>query len=554
MPTNLRKNYLGYINRQFYILIFSVFSISAYPQVCPTALDFDFKPSQPGNGINWLQFPEFDLPFNIVYGGPSRFASSELMFKRGYTHFSNPNFIHLIPEKNRAFIQYSVANTNPAQPWMTHKSPFNNDLNVSQRYWDTEITRMIAETNGKDRIAADIFVFDIETQLKSDDSILVLKNLSIVPQQFRSLSNQQFIEQYKRGIQDLYGKAMQYVLDKGKVTAQNISSYSDAPILNTFLNIQGRSWDAWKSDKSAVNYVCYDFNKNQVGGLAYNSQTFMTPSAYFYYDYPHPFAGEYLSYLLFQIEANRAWTNKDQMVFVWGKYSFNKEFVLRNIKPWMAESMAIFPFFAGAKGLWLWEDPTITENDMSNYEYFTKGLYRLSKFKNMFEGDYKLIETISAREYNQTKKPIWRGVQKDNKLLIAAHNPNAKSDTEEVKVFVSYGNFNREITLKGYEIFLCQFDLSLPTAIEPNINFTELKCFPNPTSESISVQFQLKSSTNFKIKITDILGRSFYSEEVKSKELIFDRLINISDFKVNELIVSIDDESSKVSKKIFITQ
>jgi calcineurin-like phosphoesterase family protein len=242
------------------------------------------------------------------------------------------------------------------------------------------------------------------------------------------------------------------------------------------------------------------------------------------------------------------------MVFVWGKYSFNKEFVLRNIKPWMAESMAIFPFFAGAKGLWLWEDPTITENDMSNYEYFTKGLYRLSKFKNMFEGDYKLIETISAREYNQTKKPIWRGVQKDNKLLIAAHNPNAKSDTEEVKVFVSYGNFNREITLKGYEIFLCQFDLSLPTAIEPNINFTELKCFPNPTSESISVQFQLKSSTNFKIKITDILGRSFYSEEVKSKELIFDRLINISDFKVNELIVSIDDESSKVSKKIFITQ
>jgi hypothetical protein len=68
------------------------------------------------------------------------------------------------------------------------------------------------------------------------------------------------------------------------------------------------------------------------------------------------------------------------------------------------------------------------------------------------------------------------------------------------------------------------------------------------------VQFQLKTSTNFKIKITDILGRLFYNEEVKSKELIFDRLINISDFKTNELIVIIDDGLSQVSKKIIITQ
>jgi calcineurin-like phosphoesterase family protein len=220
----------------------------------------------------------------------------------------------------------------------------------------------------------------------------------------------------------------------------------------------------------------------------------------------------------------------------------------------MAESMAIFPFFAGAKGLWLWEDPTITENDMSNYEYFTKGLYRLSKFKNMFEGDFKLIETISAREYNESKKPIWRGILKENKLLVVAHNPNAKSETEEAKVLVNYGNFSKEITLKGYEIFLCQFDLLLPTSIEPNINFTELKCFPNPTSDKISLKFELRYPTNFRLKIIDIFGKSLYNEEVKSKELIFERMINVSDFQVNELIVSIDDGSSIVSKKIIIAK
>ena len=172
----------------------------------------------------------------------------------------------------------------------------------------------------------------------------------------------------------------------------------------------------------------------------------------------------------------------------------------------------------------------------------------------MFEGEFKLIETISAREYNETKKPIWRGVLKENKLLVVAHNPNAKTETEETKVLVSYGNFNKEITLKGYEIFLCQFDLLLPTSIEPNINFTELKCFPNPTSDKISIKLELKSPANFRLKITDVLGKSLYNEEVNSKELVFDRILNVSDFHVNELIVSIEDGSSIVSKKIIIAQ
>lgn len=552
MPTNLGKKYLGYIIRQFYIFIFGIFSISAYSQSCSQVLDFDFKPSQPGNGINWLQFPEFDLPFKVVYGGPSRFVNSGLMFKRGFTHLSNPNFLDLIPEKNRALIQYSVAQTNPPQPWMTHKSPFNNDLSVNEKFWDSEIKRMIVETNGKDRIASDILVFDIETQIKSDDSILVLKNSSVIPQQYKDLSNQQFIEQFKRGIQDLYGKSMQYIIQKGKPTATNISSYSDAPILNSFINIQGRSWDAWKTDKAAINYVCYDFDKKEVGGLAYHSQTFMTPSGYFYYDYPHPFAGEYLSYLLFQLEANRAWTNKEQMLFVWGKYSFNKDYVLKNIKPWMAEAMAIFPFFAGAKGIWLWEDPTISEMDVSNYEYFTKGLYRLSKHKAMFVGDYKLIEVISAREYNETKKPIWRGILNGNKLLVAAHNPNPKSETEIVNVAVNYGNFNKEITLKGYEIFMCEYDISLPNGLEPNINFFDLNCFPNPTSGELRIQFALKNSSNFSLKISDFNGMELFKEEVKSKDLIFDKLVDVSAFKTKQIIVTIQDDTSVVSRKIII--
>jgi hypothetical protein len=138
--------------------------------------------------------------------------------------------------------------------------------------------------------------------------------------------------------------------------------------------------------------------------------------------------------------------------------------------------------------------------------------------------------------------------------VVVAHNPNAKSETEEVKVLVNYGNFNKEITLKGFEVFLCQFDLSLPTGTEPNINFTDLRCFPNPTSDQIRIQLGLKSATKFRLKITDILGKSLYNEEVESKEQVFDKLINVSDFNTSEIIVSIQDDNYVISKKIIIAQ
>ena len=375
-----------------------------------------------------------------------------------------------------------------------------------------------------------------------------------MPEELKKLSDQKFIEAYKKGIQELYGRSMKYVIDKGKITSASISSYSDVPILNTFINIQGRSWESWKTDKSAINYVCYDFEKNRVGGQPYELQTFMTPSAYFYYDYPHPFASEYLSYLLFQIEANRAWTDKDLMVFVWGKYSYNKDYILKNIKPWMAESMAIFPFFAGAKGIWLWDDPTQTEKDMSNYEYFTKGLYRLSKFKSMFEGDYKIIETVSAREYNESKKPIWRGILKDQKLLIAAHNPNAKSESEEVTIEIKYQNFNKLVTLKGFEVFLCQYDFSLATGIEPEINFLDVKCFPNPTSDVLRIQFSLNVPNKLVLRISDISGRTLYSEKLNGEELIIDKLIDMTTFQTNTVVVTIQGQDSSVSQKVIITR
>ncbi|MCU0327185.1 MAG: T9SS C-terminal target domain-containing protein, partial [Spirosomaceae bacterium] len=157
------------------------------------------------------------------------------------------------------------------------------------------------------------------------------------------------------------------------------------------------------------------------------------------------------------------------LFFVSVRYFYNPSVKDKFIKPYMAEATAIFPFFSGANGLWLWDDPLNHNRDenFGLYEHFINGLYRLSLYKNMFEGNYELVIPTPARDYNDTQKPIWRGVFKDNNLLVAAHNPYAKSDNDVVTVPVAYKNWQGSVTLKGYEVFLCKFDLSL-TSNEPS--------------------------------------------------------------------------------------
>ena len=546
MSTNLGKSF-----KVFILFSSIIFPNLAFGQSCSQTLDFQFKPSSSGSGINWGQFPEFSLPFKVVYGGASRFSNFDLQLKRGFTHFANPNNLALLPVENRAFILYGVAYSNPFQPWSKEKSPFGNDMQVYYKHWDNEVKRIITETNGKDRIAADIFVLDIEAQIKSNDSILVLKNSNTTPKEYKVLSNDLFIQQYKKSLQGLYAETLSYLIEKGK-PANEISSYADTPILNTFINIQGKSWESWKKDNSSLNSNLVDFNSGRVGGPFDQKLTTYSPSAYYYYDYPHPFAGEYLSYLLFQLEANRAWSDKDQMLFVWLKYSYTPEYVLKNIKPWMAEATAIFPFFGGAKSIWLWENSVNDTDDLSNYEYFTKGLYRLSKFKEMFEGDYKLVETVSARDYNENKKPIWRGVFKDNNLLVVAHNPNAKSETEEVKVVVSYGNWNKEITLKGYEIFLCKYDLNIPTALLPEINTSKLNCFPNPSNGLIDINLKGIKPGKIAIKICGLDGKILSQSTTDNQGDFFDAKLKIEKNWGKQVIINALGEGFNLSNKVII--
>jgi hypothetical protein len=352
----------------------------------------------------------------------------------------------------------------------------------------------------------------------------------------------------------LYGSVSAYFRKNGVINSQKtkISYYADAPVYNTFINIQGRTWDKWKTDKTAINYLNYDFGANKVGGNLYQQQDFLTPSAYFYYDYPHPFSGEYLSYLLFQIEINKELSSKDQIVFLWQRYSFNPDYAGKPIKPWMAEAMTIFPFFAGAKGIWLWEDPSsITANaDLSNYEYNMLGMYRLSKFSDMFSGNYELIETVSARDYNENKQAIWRGVKKGSNILIAAHNPWAKSATDEVILTVKYKSWSKKITLKGYETHLCKYDLNEKNA---DIDFSNFQVFPNPSADIIQIKADLILDADADINIFDMAGKLLKTEKLKINKGGFTRSINVKDIRgSNIVLVELKTANQRIAEKIII--
>jgi hypothetical protein len=514
---------------------------------------FTLTPTTVTKSINWTQFPEFSLPFEICYDGPI-FNNPEIFpLTRGFTHVSKA--IAGVPTAKQAVIYYGVAFAGQSQPWERLRSPWGNDGNLYQNKWERDHRGFTNTTdiNGNPIIEVDWFVYDIERQIKSNDSILLLRNLPSVPSGVNALNDADFVQSYKKELQSLYYQPTKVFSERG-LLANKVSSYADTPILNTFTDIQAHSWEEWRTNKALLNPNVYDFTNDRVGGDFYDVMNVLMPSAYYYFDYPSPFASEYLSYLLFQIEVNRAWSDKPIYPYVWLKYSANPALRNKFIRPWMAEATAIFPFFSGATGLWLWEDPTTLGLDLnySAYEYFTKGLYRLSQFKDFFEGEHELVIETSAHELNRQRGVVWRGVVKGSDILVAAHNPFAKDENEETIVAVKYNNWSRLITLKGYEVSLCAYDMSVLSS-EEGLNDLSFVVFPNPASSQIRARFNSAIPETAVFTIFDSKGRKLKEQQVKARSGKNDVLLYLPEVSDNTLFVRLKvgekNGTIKVSKR-----
>ncbi|MVM33663.1 T9SS type A sorting domain-containing protein [Spirosoma sp. HMF4905] len=529
------------------------FGSLASAQQCADRLNFT-PVSQP-NQIEWSKFPDFTLPFPVIYGGP-RFTDTQASpLRHGFSHLVDVNdseYGSLVQAKQRALVYYGFA-TGLSQPWETIESPWANDLTAYQAKWD----RFLSELAGGQKNAAGLYslpvnrlALDIERFQETDTRILKIKTDTRVPETYRNLADADFVAAYKKAMRNLYAEGLRYVRQHADLTGVSVSSYADTPVLNTYLNVPTFTWADWTTNLSRTNYIVQDSLGKGIGGPYYDQLDALSPSDYYYYDYPNPLAKDYLAYLLFQVEVNRAWSTKPVVPWVWLRYHDSSSSYPNFIQPFMAEATAIFPFFSGAAGLWLWENPTLTQtrtDTYAAYEYFTHGLYRLSQFADMFQGTYELVIETPARDLMNKQLPVWRGVVNGNKILIAAQNPYA-ADGAKTSVLVRYKSWQQTIELTGTEVYLCRFDMGTITATEPIL--AEVTVFPNPTETSLTVSFGKLPTIPTELVLLNTNGQPIVRKAViGSKETI-----TVANLPAGLYVLRIQNETGSQTKKIVINR
>ena len=542
------------------IILLLTSSVQTFAQDC--APSYILNPVTTNNTIEWNKFPEFSLPFKIIYNGPRFGDTQSLPLKHGFSHLAlfSGSEPATLPAANRALLWNSVATIAENQPWGIDalRSPWGNDTIAYRRGWAQYLSLLansFQDSQGSGVPKADIICLDVERMLTEDRDIIKLKTNPATPAKYTSLSDADFIATYKRDIRWWYTEAVNYLKSIGFDTSSLITSYSDVPVRATWLNIESNSWQDWTTNAARTHYLMQD-NAGKIGGTFYNAQNGLTPSPYYYYGYNSPIGKDYLTYLLFQIEVNRAWSDKPIIPFVWMRIHDSFDPNVPMILPFQAQATAIFPFFSGAKGLWLWENGGLANSRQENYaayENFIYGLYRLSEFKDMFEGDYELVIPESARDLMTSKKPVWRGVVKNGNILIAAQNPYA-GDTDETSVTLSRGKWVKTVKLKGKEVFLCKYDLSQDNSeTEPNIS--EAYLYPNPMLTDSKIRLTgINGSVDVDFSLLNNQGTIVYSKKLLAIVGSMDQAIDLPPLGMGLYIARFKSPNKTITQKIIITK
>ena len=457
-----------------------------------------FEVDTTGNEINWEQFPDFSLPFTVIYHGDAPSDSVLHPLHKGFSHIGGAgiDYTDTVWPDQRVYTWTNIANANgwaaaTNQPWRMIKSPWENNIDGYREQWNEHLiwiwNNWYKYNTPNEEKRFDIVIADIEWAFHNDDDILSIKYNPFVPLYYQELSDSAFIAEYKIAMAEMYAQPLQLARD---ILHPDVilSTYNETPIRRTWTLIDDYSWEQWISDSSLVDYLMND-SSGFMNSYFYRLNDMIAPSVYYYHNPDSIPAGlKYLASNLFNLEVNRAWSSKDQLVYVWLNYHpccSNME----AIKPWMAEATAIFPFMDGAYGIYPWLPVSY-----DSYEYFIYGLYRLSAFSDMFYGTQTYVIPVPAHYSFIHQTPIWRGVVKGDEILIAAHNPFAGID-DTTLIPVSYNGWSDTIGLVGKETFLCKFDLNTTGIEHPAFSGTEITIFPNPSHDHVVIEGNLSGCT-----------------------------------------------------------
>lgn len=397
------------------------------------------------------------FPKKMIYDAP-KLPISYLDYNRlGFDYISSYSLENptKVPNRYKYILWTGVASNDAKAKWATEKSPFVDDIDQYARRWDNRLNyyRKTYE-NPYDKDGFGVMILDIEskknnTQLEKDPPYRVggPKNKHIA------------IEEYKLEMEQLYRYPLEFA-KKSHNYYKVWSSYSDIPIERNWWGIPNKSWHEWTTDPSHLNYITNTTYRKKTRETKFSQQLdFYSVSTYFFYN-PEisgkNTANQYLAYLLFQLEANQAWTEKPIYLYYTFKYQGTKERGTL-ISADMVRNSVVFAFLSGADGMVLYDDSREVTSDPNYHNLiktFVESISSLDKYRSYFEDkNVVFYKPDNARDLFVEKKTVVRGIENNGRLLIAATNPFA-GENETTNIPIYYKGKYINIKLVGKETYL----------------------------------------------------------------------------------------------------
>ena len=397
------------------------------------------------------------FPKVLIYDGPKLPISYQYYIRLGFDYISvySIDKPQSIPNRFKYVLWTGVASNNGKGKWALQKSPFVDDIHQYANRWNSRLNHYKKSyDNPNDRDDIGLMILDIEAKKNNGE---LRKNPP-----FRSggtRNKAMAIAEYKTAMEELYRYPLEFA-QKNHNYYEKWSSYGDVPVERNWWDIPSQSWHKWSTNPSHLNYITHKISNGKAFETEFSKQLdFYSVSTYFFYSPKFSdsnTANQYLAYLLFQLEANQAWTKKPIYLYFWFQYQASKErgTLISND---MVRNSVIFAFLSGADGMVLYDDSRKATNDREYHaliKTFIESISSLDKYRSYFtDKNATFYKPDNARDLFADRKPVIRGIEKGGKLLLAATNPFAKVD-ELTNLSVTYKGEIIKIQLKGKETYL----------------------------------------------------------------------------------------------------
>jgi hypothetical protein len=289
-----------------------------------------------------------------------------------------------------------------------------------------------------------IFVHDIEFSFEED--IEKAWADPVVRAASKATSREQFADTYLREWATWFTLPCQWA--KEQFPGTPIGIYGPQPFRRDYFGISGKSAqqidgthhsdaELWQHIDPFVDYYI--------------------ASIYVFYDKP-----DSIYYMAANVEENversRRFGNKPLYAYEWLRYhSSNKKLAEQEVAPWLAEAMAVLPYFCGARGLALWgSEPKRQGQYYHTLPVFMKSLGRISDLSAKITAA-KLMPDEPAHVLWKAKRPLVRRlrVSADEWIILAVNPWQTEDAISNVEVPLEQSRIKVDVRGRHSEIFHC---------------------------------------------------------------------------------------------------